>query len=31
VAALAAQMLAMGKQPSGARALEGQPGVNEGC
>lgn len=31
VATLAAKMLAMGQQPSGPRALEGQPGINEGC
>lgn len=30
VAALAAQVLAVGQQPSGARTLEGEPGVNEG-
>lgn len=30
VAALAAQMLAMGQQPGRAGALEGQPGINEG-
>lgn len=30
VAALAAQVLAVGQQPGGARTLEGQPRVNEG-
>lgn len=30
VAALAAQVLAVGQQPGGARALEGQPRVDEG-
>lgn len=30
VAALAAQMLAVGQQPGGARTLEGQPRVDEG-
>lgn len=30
VAALAAQMLAVGQQPGRARTLEGQPWVNEG-
>lgn len=30
VAALAAQVLAVGQQPGGARTLEGQPWVNEG-
>ena len=30
MAALAAQVLAVGQQPGGARALEGQPGVDEG-
>lgn len=31
VTALATQMLAMGQQPSGAGALEGETRVNEGC
>lgn len=30
MAALAAQVLAVGQQPGGARALEGQPRVDEG-
>lgn len=30
MAALAAQVLAVGQQPGGARTLEGQPRVNEG-